>query len=183
MWVEDYFSRSTVYMNISFSRKGFTLVELLAVIAIMAVLIVAALPYTANYTLWAQATAEQRDAQVVAGSIARWIAIGADTTGGTGTPGGFCPTGNSQYNWGRAVASGRLAYPSAWTNGSVPAGIIEDLVTGWTVITTSSGPYGNRDPFISPSTSFTQLGKRIMIAYTDSRHWTVTGRTSVGFGY
>jgi len=47
-------------------RAGFTLVELLAVIAIMAVLIVAALPYTASYTLWAQATAEQRDAQVVA---------------------------------------------------------------------------------------------------------------------
>ena len=165
------------------SSKAFTLVELLAVIAIMAVLIVAALPYVANYTLWAQATAEQRDAQVVAGAIARWIAIGADTTAGTTTT--PCPTGNSAYNWqrGAGVAPGKIGYSSVWTNGSVPAGVIEDLVRGWTVITTSMGPYGNRDPFISPSTSFTQLGKRIKIAFTDTRHWTVTGRTTAGFGY
>ena len=62
------------------SRKaGFTLVELLATIAIMAVLIVAALPYVADYTSWARATAQDRDAQVVASAIARWIAVGGDT--------------------------------------------------------------------------------------------------------
>jgi prepilin-type N-terminal cleavage/methylation domain-containing protein len=162
--------------------KGFTLVELLAVIAIMAVLIVAALPYTANYTLWAQATAEQRDAQVVSSAIARWIALGADTTEGSGL--GPNDNGNpSLYNWTRPVTGGRIKYSSSWTNGSVPAGIIEDLTTGWTVITTSSGPVGARDPLLSPATSFTQLGKRIMIAFTDSRHWTVTGRSTAGFGY
>jgi prepilin-type N-terminal cleavage/methylation domain-containing protein len=161
------------------SNGAFTLVELLAVIAIMAVLIVAALPYVANYTLWAQATAEQRDAQVVAGAMARWIALGADTTAGSSSN----PTGASTYNWSKPVAGGRINYTSSWTNGSVPAGVIEDLVQGWTVITTNQGAWGNRDPFISPATSFTALGKRIKIAFTDTRHWTVTGRSTAGFGY
>ena len=147
----------------------------------MAVLIVAALPYVANYTLWAQATAEQRDAQVVAGAIARWIAVGADVTKGSVLANNA--VGVSSYNWTSVVTPGRINYPSVWTNGSVPAGIIEDLVKGWTVITTSAGPYGNRDPFISPSTAFTQLGKRIKIAFTSTRSWTVTGRTTAGFGY
>jgi prepilin-type N-terminal cleavage/methylation domain-containing protein len=62
------------------NKQGFTLVELLATIAIMAVLVVAALPYVADYTSWAQATAEDRDAQVVAGAMARWIAVGGTTT-------------------------------------------------------------------------------------------------------
>lgn len=61
------------------NNKGFTLVELLATIAIMAVLVVAALPYVADYTTWARATAEDRDAQVVAGAMARYIAVGGDT--------------------------------------------------------------------------------------------------------
>jgi type II secretory pathway pseudopilin PulG len=49
----------------------------------MAVLVVAALPYVADYTSWAQATAQDRDAQVVAGAIARYIAVGGSTTGWT----------------------------------------------------------------------------------------------------
>ena len=61
-------------METSLHIRGFTLVELLATITIMAVLIVAALPYVADYTSWARTTSEERDAQVVAGAIARWIA-------------------------------------------------------------------------------------------------------------
>ncbi len=169
-------------MNNFQTRRGFTLVELLAVIAIMAVLIVAALPYVANYTMWAQATAEQRDAQVVASAIARWIALGADTTAGSTTGANIYSSGpTSAYNWAKPVAGGRINYPGSWTNASVPAGVIEDLVKGWTVVTTAPNP--TRDPFIAPSTSFTALGKRIKIAFTDVRHWTVTGRSTTGFGY
>lgn len=71
-------------MTTTKSKSGFTLVELLATIAIMAVLIVAALPYVADYTSWAQEVARDRDAQVVASAMARWIAVGGHTTGWVG---------------------------------------------------------------------------------------------------
>jgi len=150
------------------STRGFTLVELLAVIAIMAVLVVAAMPYVSDYTVWAQATAQQRDAQVISGAISRWIAVG----GSTGS------SGNSPYAW-TAPCSDKINYPGAWTHGCQPAQIIQSLAKGWTVIPFS----GNRDPFISPNTSFTQLGRRIKIAFTNARDWTVTGRSTAGFGY
>lgn len=138
------------------SSKGFTLVELLATIAIMAVLIVAALPYVADYTSWARATSQKRDAQVVAGAISRWIAVGGST-------GAAAPAG--------AWTSARFG-PSAWTNGTAGAKVIRSLVTGWTVV-----PGGARDPFLAPNTSFTVMGTRIKIGFTSIRNYTVTARS------
>lgn len=155
-------------MNMNRNRKGFTLVELLATIAIMAVLIVAALPYVADYTTWARATSQARDAQVVQGAIARWIAIG----GGTTTTVGGSPTGP----WTNASV---LDYPApgsganpAWTAGSGPARIIRALIRGWTVV-----PGGARDPFLAPNTSHTLMGQRIKIRFTSTRDYTVTARS------
>ena len=153
------------------NNKGFSLVELLAVIAIMAVLIVAALPYVAGYESWARATAQQRDAQTVATAIARWVSIGADTTG-SGNPAGQ----RSLYAWTAGVGHNQIGYQGAWTSGSAPAKIVQDLIKGWTVVPLS----GNRDPFLSPNTAFTQLGLRIRVAFTNARNWTVTGRTNNG---
>jgi len=141
------------------NTKGFTLVELLATIAIMAVLIVAALPYVADYTAWARSTSQSRDAQVVAGAIARWIAVGGDTTA-VGTP------HPSLYDWRNTKLTG------AWTSGSKAAHILADLTTGWTVI-----PNGTRDPFMAPNTSWTALGRNIKIGFTSKTNYTVNGRT------
>jgi prepilin-type N-terminal cleavage/methylation domain-containing protein len=130
------------------SKKGFTLVELLATIAIMAVLVVAALPYVADYTSWAQATAQDRDAQVVAGAIARYIAVGASTT-----------------DWnGSATLTGSTAGGQA---------IIEDLVTGYDV-----DKDGTAEPFLAPNTDAASLMKRIRIGFTSATNWTVCGRTN-----
>jgi prepilin-type N-terminal cleavage/methylation domain-containing protein len=139
-------------MKMSYRSKGFTLVELLATIAIMAVLIVAALPYVADYTTWARSTSQKRDSQVVAGAIARWIAVGGSVSG-----------------WSIARFNG----PSAWTNGTKAAVIIQRLVAGWTVV-----PGGSRDPFLAPNTSFTAMGARIKIGFTSSRSYTVAGRSN-----
>ena len=156
-------------MKFSHRRKGFTLVELLATIAIMAVLIVAALPYVADYTRWARATSELRDAQVVQGAISRWVAVGADVT----HLGGTYSTNNmpSDSDWRGA----KFNYAKAWTSASKPSKIIMDLVHGWTVVPNS----GNRDPFLAPNTAYTALGLRIKIGFTDSRHWTVAGRSEM----
>lgn len=145
------------------SLKAFTLVELLATIAIMAVLVVAALPYVADYTSWARATSQNRDAQVVAGAIARWIAVGGATT----TSGLASDTALVGKAWTGAVFD-----KAAWTSGSSGAKIITCLSTGWTVV-----PGGARDPFLSPNTSFTAMGARIKILFTSSRSYTVTGRS------
>jgi prepilin-type N-terminal cleavage/methylation domain-containing protein len=131
------------------SKKGFTLVELLATIAIMAVLIVAALPYVADYTSWARATAQDRDAQVVAGAIARWIAVGGTTT-----------------TW-----QGAKLNQGGWTSGAKATAVITSLVAGTTVGTT-------KDPFLAPNTSWTVLSRNIKIAFTSARDYTVTGRTN-----
>ena len=140
-------------MNIPSARKAFTLVELLATIAIMAVLIVAALPYVADYTSWARTTAEERDAQVVAGAIARWIAVGATVTNWSGT------TLNTASN--------------KWT-GTIHAGkIITDLATTGTTVGTS----GFRSLFLAPNTSFTAIGARIKIGFTSKTNYTVTARS------
>jgi prepilin-type N-terminal cleavage/methylation domain-containing protein len=53
-------------------RGGFTLVELLATIAIMAVLIVAALPYVADYTEWARQTIQQQNLLVLNDALTRY---------------------------------------------------------------------------------------------------------------
>ena len=140
------------------SRKGFTLVELLATIAIMAVLIVAALPYVADYTTWARATSQERDAQVVAGAISRWIAVGADTS--------HASTG---HNWAGAKYADATTSSATWKAYT----IITDLAKGWTVVPSS----GNRDPFIAPNTAWTVLAQHIRIGFTNSRNWTVCGRT------
>ncbi len=140
--------------------KGFTLVELLATIAIMAVLIVAALPYVADYTSWARETSQRRDAQVVAGAIARWIAVGGDTTG-AGSPA-------SEHDWRGATLD------EAWADeDGNAAGIILDLVDGWTVV-----PDGSKDPFLAPNTSWAVLGRNVKILFDDSRNYTVTARTT-----
>jgi prepilin-type N-terminal cleavage/methylation domain-containing protein len=143
------------------SRKGFTLVELLAVIAIMAVLIVAALPYVASYTTWAMATSQERDAQVVAGAISRWIAVGGDTN-----------HTNGGHNWAGAAVGDATTSSTTWHAYT----IISDLAKGWTVVPNS----GNRDPFIAPNTAWTVLAQHIRIGFVSSRNWTVTGRTLNG---
>ena len=152
-------------MKIYTGNRGFTLIELLATIAIMAVLIVAALPYVADYTSWARATSEARDAQVVAGAIARWIAVGGGTGSSqlTGALSGFAWT-NAVFADGNSVRG--------FTGSTGSAKIIKCLYTGWTVV-----PGGNRDPFLAPNTSYTQLGQRIKIIFTSSRNYTVAPRS------
>lgn len=56
-------------------KKGFTLLELLATIAIMAVLIAAILPFVANYTAWAKRTTANRSALIVADAINRYNSL------------------------------------------------------------------------------------------------------------
>jgi type IV pilus assembly protein PilA len=53
-------------------KKGFTLLELLATIAIMAVLVAAVLPFVSNYTSWAKKTQAQRSALLIADAINRY---------------------------------------------------------------------------------------------------------------
>lgn len=150
-------------MKISHANKGFTLIELLATIAIMAVLIVAALPYVADYTSWARSTAEIQDAQVVSGAIARWIAVGGNVTG--------LSTG-ADRGWLNLADWRGCTYGTTFRGAHRAANIIRDLVAGWTVV-----PTGNKDPFLAPNTSYTVLGSRIKIAFTSSRNYTVTGRS------
>jgi len=133
--------------------KGFTLVELLATIAIMAVLIVAALPYVADYTSWARSTSQKRDAQVVAGAIARWIAVGGSTTSWVTAAPKFADLTTNSTTWKAAV-------------------IINDMISGWTVV-----PDGSKDPFLAPNTSWTVLARNIKVAFTTSRNYTIAGRT------
>jgi len=138
------------------ARDGFTLVELLATITIMAVLIVAALPYLSDYTSWARSTSQHRDAQVVASAIARWVALGGDTTG----------TASGYHDWSTA------RFNDTWNSSSGSAGVVLDLTAGWTV-----SPDGPKDPFLSPNISYTVLGRYVKIAFTGLRDYTVTGRT------
>ena len=56
-------------------KKGFTLLELLATIAIMAVLIAAVLPFVSNYTTWAKNTQAKRSALIVADAINRYNSL------------------------------------------------------------------------------------------------------------
>jgi len=138
-----------MFMTTTNRKSGFTLVELLATIAIMAVLIVAALPYVADYTTWAREVARDRDAQVVASAMARWIAVGGATSGWEGvTASGDTKTGHLMY------------------------GVIDDLITGTEVVSGS----GNTDPFLAPNTDIAALLSNISMTFTDSRDYTVFGR-------
>jgi prepilin-type N-terminal cleavage/methylation domain-containing protein len=56
-------------------KNGFTLLELLATIAIMAVLIAAVLPFVSDYTSWAKRTQANRSALLVADAINRYNAL------------------------------------------------------------------------------------------------------------
>src|ERR1035438_9885912 len=70
-------------------KKGFTLLELLATIAIMAVLIAAVLPFISNYTSWARTTQAHRSALLAADAINRYNAlVGTSPLGdaGNGSP-------------------------------------------------------------------------------------------------
>ena len=60
----------------------------------------------------------------------------------------------------------------AWTGGSRPVAIINSLMIGWTV-TNDKQKY----PVLAPNTSYTALGARIKIAFTDKRNYTVTARS------
>ena len=151
-------------MKMTSERKAFTLVELLATIAIMAVLIVAALPYVADYTSWARATSEERDAQVVAGAIARWIATGGPTTGAVAGIGSWIAP--------------KSTFGSPFTSIHGPGIIINSLVAGWTAGGTGNvGSSGIKSPYLAPNTSITALGRRIFIAFTNASSYTVTGRS------
>ncbi len=55
-------------------KNGFTLIELLASIGIMAILVVAVLPFVSNYRAWAQRTANKRSAQLIYDAINRYNA-------------------------------------------------------------------------------------------------------------
>lgn len=160
-------------MQNSKSEKGFTLIELLATITIMAVLIVAALPYVADYSSWARTTSERRDAQVVADAMSRWIATGGPVGA---TVVGFS-TDTNYHNWyGARFSDGSVYHGWNTSSSCASSGIILDLMYGWTIAPHNT-PQCQKEPYLSPNSSFTFIGSRIKIAFTSKKNWTVCPRS------
>ena len=80
------------------SEKGFTLIELMIVIAIIGILAAIAIPNFIAYRNKAFCSAAEADANSVAGTIANWYAIPAHNSAPTAASLGFVPSGTNTFS-------------------------------------------------------------------------------------
>jgi prepilin-type N-terminal cleavage/methylation domain-containing protein len=121
--------RNTMFQKMRGNKKGFTLIELMIVIAIIGILAAIAIPNFIAYRNKAFCSQAESDAKSIAGDIADYFAIPTHTAIATGDV-GYTPSGTNTFTVTSANASISITITVTDGSGRCPADY-QAAVAGW----------------------------------------------------
>jgi len=121
--------RTTMIQKMRGNKQGFTLIELMIVIAIIGILAAIAIPNFISYRNKAFCSQTESDAKSIAGDIADYFAIPTHTAIATADV-GYNPSGNNTFTVTSANASISITITVTDMSGRCP-GEYQQRVAGW----------------------------------------------------